>query len=143
MIRISRDEWGLRLAEATALRATCVRRRVGAVALDARGVVLATGYNGAPRGRPHCLDVPCAGAGFPSGEGLDECASIHAEQNMVARCPDAERIHTVYVTTSPCVPCVKLLFATGARRLVFRCLYQEEALRRWAEDGREWEMIGG
>ncbi len=56
-MRIDRDEWGLQIAEVTALRGTCLRRRVGCVLVDAEGRVLSTGYNGVPRGVPHCNDV--------------------------------------------------------------------------------------
>lgn len=56
-MRISRDEWGLRLAEVTALRGTCLRRQVGCVLVDYGGRVLATGYNGVPRGMPHCNEM--------------------------------------------------------------------------------------
>lgn len=53
-MRPTRDEWAMSLAKATALRATCLRRQVGCVLLNARGHVLATGYNGVAAGLPHC-----------------------------------------------------------------------------------------
>jgi dCMP deaminase len=56
-MRITRDEWGLRLAEITALRGTCLRRQVGCVLINAAGHVLATGYNGVARGLLHCNEV--------------------------------------------------------------------------------------
>src|SRR4029077_17763045 len=142
MTRISRDEWGLRLAEATALRGTCPRRQVGAVALDQIGRVLSTGYNGVPRGWDHCDVTPCGGAGFASGQGLDECEAVHAEANCIAQAPDAQRIWSVYVTTAPCVPCVKLLLATNAQRLIVRRLYDERSEALWRKDGREWLCLG-
>src|SRR5262245_30712064 len=57
--RISRDEAAIRTAGIWALRSTCLRKRVGAVVLAPNGRVLATGYAGAARGQPHCLDVGC------------------------------------------------------------------------------------
>jgi dCMP deaminase len=142
--RISRDEWGLRLAEATGSRGTCRRRWVGAVLTDAAGVVLSTGYNGTPRGWDHCTDVPCGGEGFASGAGLDECEAIHAEVNAVVSCPDPARIHTVYLTVSPCVPCVKMLLATRARRIVYRYGYPApRAEELWLRAGREWKELPG
>lgn len=142
-MRISRDEWGLRIAEATAERGTCPRRKVGAVALDSDGYLLATGYNGVPRGWPHCDEVPCGGEARASGEGLDECEAVHAEANMVAQCGEVGAIDTVCVTTSPCVNCVKLLLATGARRVVFRHDYQDRrAEAMWTKGGREWVCLG-
>ncbi len=140
--RISRDEWGLLLAEATALRGTCPRRQVGAVAIDVRGIVIATGYNGVPRGWPHCTETPCGGEGFASGQGLDECEAIHAEINMIAQCADAQQIYAVYLTVSPCVACVKALLATGARRVVFRHAYPDDRARAlWTRMGFEWKEL--
>lgn len=143
MTRISRDEWGLRIAEATALRGTCPRRIVGAVAVDGRGVIVATGYNGVPRGWPHCTDNPCGGEGFASGQGLGECEAIHAEVNLISACADTSAIHTVYVTVSPCISCVKALLATGARRVVFRSAYADADRARflWTRMGLEWKEL--
>lgn len=156
-MRISRDEWGLRLAEVTALRGTCLRRRVGCVLTDLRGRVLATGYNGVASGAAHCnepepsrnlyadartgeplMTYPhaCASASAPSGEGLDFCAAVHAEQNALVQCRDADAVHACYVTASPCVSCLKLLLNTGCLRVVFREAYAQDARALWA--GREW-----
>lgn len=55
--RISRDEWGLRIAETTALRGTCLRRQVGCFLVDRRGNELAMGYNGVAAYMPHCNEV--------------------------------------------------------------------------------------
>lgn len=52
--RVSEDEVWLRVAETVALRGTCLRRKVGAVLVDADGFVLSTGYNGRAAGLPHC-----------------------------------------------------------------------------------------
>jgi dCMP deaminase len=136
-MRISRDEWGLRLAEVTALRGTCARRKVGAVAVDQEGVILSTGYNGTPRGFPHCTETPCEGIGFTSGLGLDVCEAIHAEVNCVVFCPDPQRIMTLYATTAPCVSCVKMLLATSCRRIVFREDYAASGCYLWTIT-REW-----
>jgi deoxycytidylate deaminase len=55
--RISRDAYGLRLAEAAALRADCTRRQVGAVIVAEDGSVIATGYNGLSSGKPGCASA--------------------------------------------------------------------------------------
>lgn len=166
MTRISRDEWGLRLAEVTALRATCLRRSVGAVLINARGHVIATGYNGRAAGLPHCNEtrsettvefrgkeyqmIPlldayafpnmCPGARAVSGTNLDACEALHAEQNCLMQCRDVHTIHTCYVTVSPCVSCVKLLLNTSCERIVFRVPYaHDEAARKlW---GRDWKLL--
>jgi dCMP deaminase len=139
--RLTRDEWGVRLAEVTALRGTCARRKVGAVAVDIFGRVLATGYNGPARGLPHCTETRCAGASFPSGHGLEHCEAIHAEQNMIASCRDINAIRTVYLTVSPCESCLKLLLATPCDELVFRALYPGSPLTLWESAGRRFYLL--
>ena len=56
-MRPTRDEWAMSMAKITALRATCLRRQVGCVLLNARGHVLATGVNGVASGLPHCDEM--------------------------------------------------------------------------------------
>lgn len=128
------DTYYLKMAYVVALRGTCARRQVGCVLVDERGHVLSTGYNGRPRGWAHCRSsdgifaMPCAGADAPSGEQLDSCEAIHAEQNALLQCPDVDRVHTCYTTTSPCVTCAKLLLNTGCRRIVFAERYAQDAM---------------
>ena len=117
--RITSDGVGLLLARAWSLRSTCARRRVGCILVDDRGWQISSGYNGPASGMPHCTETPCPGVGLPSGSGHDECEALHAEWNAVARCPDVTRVHTCYVTTAPCVPCVKMLMNTSCVRIVF------------------------
>ena len=68
-IRPSWDEYFLELADLVASRSTCLRRHVGAV-LVRKERIIATGYNGAPRGLGHCLDMGCLREemGIPSGQ---------------------------------------------------------------------------
>ena len=152
-------EWGLRIAEVVATRATCLRRSVGCVLLDPHGRILATGYNGVATGNLHCNDgqpmgyavggVPwtiypnsCEGAQAKSGTGLDLCQAIHAEANALLQCRDVREIETACVTVSPCVHCVKLLLNTGCRRIVFREEYvHADARDWWLRGGRLWRRI--
>lgn len=141
-MRPTRDQWGLQLARLTAQRATCLRRQVGCVLVNARGHMLATGYNGVAAGRPHCNEMPghaCSGASTPSGQGLDTCQAIHAEQNALLQCRDVYAIHTAYVTTSPCITCTKLLLNTSCERIIFAEEYPHaEAKILWELAGRFW-----
>lgn len=149
--RIDRDQLGLLLASAWALRSTCARKHVGCVLWDADGHEVGTGYNGPAAGRPHCIDFPCPGAGLPSGTGLDLCEAIHAEANALLRCPDITRIRTAYTTHSPCIHCVKLLMNTRCQRIVFIHPYaHDEAARKlWlgaryphpGGSGRRWDQV--
>ncbi len=110
---------------------------MGCVLVDANYHVLATGYNGTPAGAPHCTDTPCAGAGFPSGQGLERCEAIHAEQNALLQCADVRRISLAYVTAFPCVHCVKLLLNTGCQSVIYGENYSHsEAVEMWERSGR-------
>lgn len=151
-MRPSRDEWALKLALLTAQRTTCCRRAVGCVLLNARGHVLATGYNGVAAGLPHCnhhdpffetgFPHACSRANSPSGTNLDGCLAIHAEQNALLQCRDTYAIHTCYVTVSPCMTCAKLLLNTSCERIVFVEEYSHSAARElWTGAGRAWEQL--
>lgn len=164
MTRPSVDEWALELAKVVARRATCLRRAVGCVLLDRWHHVLATGYNGVAAGQPHCneavltggrltqaRDSPvfnprptyphaCVGANAASGKNLDYCQAIHAEQNALVQCREPQAVITCYVTTAPCVGCVKLLLGTSCQRIVFIEPYaQPEAAALWYQAGRKWD----
>lgn len=137
--RMSVDEYFLRQAILASARGTCARRKVGCVLLNERRHVIATGYNGPASGDPHCIESPCEGARLPSGQGLDLCEAIHAEQNALLQCADVWAIHTAYCSAAPCITCVKLLRNTSCRRIVFATPYphyQSQSL--WTRDGREW-----
>lgn len=140
-MRPSRDETMMALARTIAERSTCVRRQVGAVAVDAHGRVLAMGHNGVAMGELHCVDVPCAGANLPSGQGLDVCESEHAERNLLSFTDDITKIDTIYITASPCTGCVRGLLNTGAKRLVYAELYDKVALERWHRSGRTSQKL--
>lgn len=118
-MRPSSDAVFLGIAFVLAERGSCPRRKVGCVLVDQNRHILATGYNGAPKGAPHCLSNPCAGASLPSGTGLELCEAIHAEQNALIRCKEPNSVHTAYVTTFPCIHCFKMLANTSCARIVY------------------------
>lgn len=131
--RPSWDEYFLQLARQAATRSTCLRRQVGAVLVrDKR--ILATGYNGAPRGVAHCLDTGCLREqlGIPSGERQELCRAIHAEQNAVIQAA----VHgiaidgaTLYTTLHPCVLCAKILINCGVREIHYLEGYPDDLAR--------------
>jgi dCMP deaminase len=143
-VRPTRDDIYLRMAELIAERGTCIRRQVGCILVDSRGRVLSMGYNGVAAGRPHCSEgCPCPGAKFPSGQGLDKCEAIHAEQNAIILLSDPWSVETAYITTTPCLSCVKLLLGTSCKRIVCRSLYpHHEAIQWWQESNREFIFFG-
>ena len=140
-LRPSKDEYFLEIATVVAKRSTCIRRSVGCVLVSEEGTILSTGYNGTPRLAPHCTDAPCAGASYDSGMGLDHCASIHAEQNALAQCADPTRIHAAYMTTSPCMSCMKLLLASTCQIIIAPERYDALALILWINNGRKFKLF--
>ena len=138
--RMSIDEVMLAVAAVMAARSTCARRAVGCVLTDARGRILATGYNGVSRGVAHCLsEQPCPSVGAVSGTNLDDCAAVHAEQNAILMLADPDRVETCYVTASPCTSCVKLLLNTTTKRIVFLNEYgDQKGAALWRETQRTW-----
>lgn len=123
MTRPSWDEYFMAITRTVAERSTCLRRRVGAVViLDKR--ILTTGYNGAPTGLAHCLDIGCLREqqGVPSGERHELCRGLHAEQNAIIQAALSGvsiRGGTIYTTHFPCVLCAKMLINAGIKRVVY------------------------
>jgi dCMP deaminase len=115
--RPSWDDYFMEIARLVGRRSTCLRREVGAVLVKNRRI-LATGYNGAPTGLAHCLDIGCLREelGVPSGERHELCRGLHAEQNAIIQAS----YHgvsiagaTLYCTTMPCLICAKMLINAG------------------------------
>jgi len=111
--RLSWDEYFMNITELVAQRATCMRRKVGAILVRDKRII-STGYNGAPSKISHCLEVGCLREqkGIPSGERHELCRGLHAEQNAIIQAA----LHgvsvegaTLYCTNMPCSICSKML----------------------------------
>lgn len=105
------------MAFAMAQRSTCIDKQVGCVIVNANNEIIATGYNGSPRGFQHCCDI-----GFCIKDRYNDsnmCPSAHAEQNAILQCRVPEQIHTIYLTLSPCVSCIRIIMNTTCKRIVF------------------------
>ncbi len=122
--RISSIQALLNSALAISKRSTCARRDVGCIIVDKHGRTLATGYNGTPRGREKCLYSPCTGAGAATGENLDGCGAVHAEQNALMHCRDVMKIHRIILTDSPCVTCAKMIANTSCKTIYYKNRYE-------------------
>ncbi len=144
--RLSWSEYFMRIAALVAERSTCLRRAVGAVAvLDKR--ILATGYNGAPSGMAHCLDVGCMREemGVPSGERHELCRGLHAEQNVIIQAA----VHgipltgaTIYCTDQPCLICSKMLINCRIRGIYFSRGYPDDLSRAFLDEaGIDYERV--
>lgn len=139
--RISLDEYFLSIAIDAAMRGTCIRRKVGCVLVDNRNQILATGFNGVASGLPHCIDRPCKGANYKSGQGLDECEAIHAEENALIQCTKPNEIFIAYITASPCIKCTRKLLNTSCQHIIFLEEYPHaEAKNIWQQRRGVWRQ---
>ena len=149
MFAAARPDWDtyfIAIALMASMRSTCLRRRVGAVVVRGRQIV-STGYNGAPMGTEHCLDVGCLrrALNIPSGERHEMCRGSHAEANAIAqaaRMGIATDGGTVYCTHEPCSFCTKIILNAGIVRVRYLHPYPDPLasdLRR--EAGAVFEPI--
>ena len=121
-------------------RATCLRRQVGAVlVVDKR--LLATGYNGAPSGLAHCLEMGCLREKnqIPSGERHELCRGLHAEQNVIIQAAfHGIRIQgaTLYCTNLPCVICTKMIINAGIKEILYESGYADDLSREMLLEAR-------
>ncbi len=123
MGRPSWERYFLEIAKLVSSRSTCIRRKVGAVAVKDKRI-LATGYNGPPSGLKHCEEVGCLREklGIPSGQRHEICRGLHAEQNAIIQAA----LHgislkgaEIYCTTFPCIICSKMLINAGIKRIYY------------------------
>ena len=130
MERPSWDEYFLEILQVVKKRSTCLRRQVAAIIVQDKRII-ATGYNGAPKGVAHCGEVGCLREqmGIPSGERHELCRGIHAEQNAIIQSAVhgvAIKDATIYITHSPCILCAKMLINAGIKRIVYSGDYPDE-----------------
>jgi dCMP deaminase len=131
MERPSWDEYFMGIAKLTAERSTCLRRKVGAVIVQDKQIV-ATGYNGAPKGIAHCDEKGgCLREklGIPSGERHELCRALHAEQNAIIQAATSGQSiegATIYITNQPCSICAKMIINAGIRKIIVKEGYPDE-----------------
>jgi len=122
--RISKDEYYLTLARTVSLRSTCTRRQYGAIIVSQGDHILSTGYNGAARNEPHCLNIGCERErlNIPKGERYELCVSVHAEANAIIQAAKGGvsiNGATLYVNGTPCKMCWRLIKNAGIDEVVF------------------------
>ncbi|MFO7989855.1 MAG: deoxycytidylate deaminase [Thermodesulfobacteriota bacterium] len=127
--RPSWNDYFMGIADLVAGRATCIRRKVGAVLVKDRRI-LCSGYNGAPAGLPHCKETGCLRRqlNVPSGVKHELCRGVHAEQNVIIQAAYhgvAVAGATLYCTHQPCSICAKMLINAGIQEIYFRDGYDD------------------
>ncbi len=130
MERTSWSEYFMNIAYMVAERSTCIRRKVGAVAVKDKRII-ATGYNGVPSGLAHCAEVGCLRQqmGIPSGQRHEICRGLHAEQNVIIQAATHGIIlggAELYSTTFPCVQCSKMLINCGIHQIYYVENYSDD-----------------
>ena len=142
------DEYFMEMAMLTAKRSTCLRRQVGAVIVKDRHIV-ATGYNGAPRGVAHCDEKGgCLRQqmNVPSGERHELCRALHAEQNAIIQAAvqgNSIEGASIYVTNQPCVICAKMIINAGIRKIYIKDSYPDKMAEEIIDEaGIEVIMLG-
>ncbi len=140
------DNYFMQIATVVATRSTCSRRQVGALLVQNKRI-LSTGYNGAPSGLSHCLEVGCLREKLqvPSGERHELCRGLHAEQNAIIQAAVhgvAIKDAVLYCTHYPCSLCAKMLVNAGVRNLVLATNYPDDLAKElFAEAGIEVRFI--
>ncbi|MDD4627830.1 MAG: AAA family ATPase [Candidatus Peribacteraceae bacterium] len=128
--RPSFDEVFMEIAYTWAQRATCLRRKVGAVIAKDKQQLTA-GYNGAPKGVPHCAEMGgCLREKLkiPSGQRHEMCRGTHAEQNAItqaAKLGISIEGGTLYTNTFPCVICTKMILNAGITTVIYDSDYDD------------------
>ena len=114
------------------LRSPCLKRHIGCIITNDEGHIKAIGYNGPPKGFPHCIECRRPKDLFPKQ--LPACPSVHAEANALLQLEDKRFSTILYTTTHPCIECVKLIANTNIKHIY----YQQE----YNTNPRDKDLIG-
>ena len=131
MERVSKRQYYLDIAAEVARRSTCLRRQYGAVIVK-NDEIVATGYNGAPRGDENCCDVGVCwrdAHNIPHGEQYEKCVAVHAECNAIISASRNEMLgSTLYLfgfekgapmkAPEPCVMCARMIKNAGITTVI-------------------------
>lgn len=134
------DNYFMDMARLASRRATCLRRKVGAVIAKDKHL-LSTGYNGAPKNIIHCDQAGCIRAklNIASGQRHELCRGLHAEQNAIIQAAlygVSLKGATLYCTNMPCVICAKMIINAGITRVVLLESYPDKMARNFLKQAR-------
>ena len=121
------DEYFMSIARVVATRSNCVKRKVAAVITQDRRII-ATGYNGTPRGVANCNEGGCPRCNSfgPEGTDLGECVCSHGEENAITQSAYhgvSVKGGTLYTTFCPCLLCTKMIINAGLAEVVYDASY--------------------
>ena len=138
--RPSWETYFMNITNLVAERSTCLRRAVGAVVVKDKRI-LSTGYNGAPTGLKHCLEVGCLRQklGIESGKMHELCRGIHAEQNAIIQAAYhgvSVRGADIFCTNQPCSICARMIINAGIERIYYQSGYADPLAIELLEEAR-------
>ena len=135
MIRVEKDNYYLDIAQTVIERSTCLRRCYGAIIVR-NDEIVATGYNGAPRGRRNCNELGRCyreALSIPRGQRYELCRSVHAEANAIISAARKDCIGaTMYLVgidaatgqllsdATSCSMCRRTIINAGIEKVVIR-----------------------
>ena len=158
MERMDKFNYYLDIAQTVSERATCLRRRFGAIIVK-NDVIISTGYNGSPRGRKNCTDLGICERermNIPRGERYEMCRAVHAEANAIISasrenmlgstlymCCTDPRTGNIMGQVCSCMMCKKLIINAGISRVIIReneSDYRIYDVQEWIADD---DSLGG
>ena len=150
--RVDKINYYLDISQTVAERGTCLRRNFGAIIVN-NDEIIATGYNGAPRGRTNCSDLMSCmreKLGVPKGQRYELCRSVHAEANCIISAPRSQTIGStlylacldaktgeLYGAVEPCSMCKRLIINAGIEKVIVRTSPEEYSVfnvQGWIEN---------
>lgn len=136
--RPSWDEYFIEIAKLVAARSNCISRKVGAIVVKDK-MIVSTGYNGTPRGIKNCDEGGCKRCNdkivgkVQSGERLDECVCVHAEENALLQAAYngvSLKGATLYTSLCPCRYCTKHILNAGIKKVYYSKDYALDEISR-------------
>lgn len=114
------DDYFAKICADVARRSTCFRRQLGAIVVNDKHEIVATGYNGVVRGAQHCDVTGCIKdiEKIESGMGHGICPAVHAEQNALLQAGRHSNGCTLYLNAFPCKICARLIVNAGIKSVV-------------------------
>lgn len=129
------DQRYLRMAHIWAENSYCKRRKVGAIVVKDK-MIISDGYNGTPSGFENVCE---------DDNNLTKPYVLHAEANAItklARSSNNSDGSTLYVTSSPCIECAKLIIQAGIKRVVYAEAYRlDDGIRLLRRAGIKCELM--
>jgi dCMP deaminase len=122
IIRPNWDTYFIKICQLASKRSNCMKQQVGCIIVN-NNRIISTGYNGTPQGIENCRDGGCkrCNCGDSSGENLDFCLCLHAEENAIMEAGKTRILKdsVLYCTLFPCVGCSKKIVQMNISKVIY------------------------